>query len=102
MVASFPVADSDDIMLVTDGGKLIRIPVADIRIAGRNTQGVIVFKTGEGEKVVSAARLGEDDDDEPETSDGSDGAAEGATIETAAHGDDAGGTAPPGAPSERE
>ncbi len=102
VVASFPVADSDDIMLVTDGGKLIRIPVADIRIAGRNTQGVIVFKTGEGEKVVSAARLGEDDDDEPETSDGSDGAAEGATIETAAHGDDAGGTAPPGAPSERE
>ena len=48
-------------MLVTDRGKLIRIPVGDIRIAGRNTQGVIVFKTGEEEKVVSAAHLGEDD-----------------------------------------
>lgn len=61
VVASFPVADRDDIMLVTDRGKLIRIPVGDIRIAGRNTQGVIVFKTGEEEKVVSAAHLGEDD-----------------------------------------
>ena len=61
VVASFPVADRDDIMLVTDRGKLIRIPVGDIRIAGRNTQGVIVFKTGDEEKVVSAAHLGEDD-----------------------------------------
>jgi DNA gyrase subunit A len=61
VVASFPVADRDDIMLVTDRGKLIRIPVGDIRVAGRNTQGVIVFKTGEEEKVVSAAHLGEDD-----------------------------------------
>ena len=60
VVASFPVADRDDIMLVTDRGKLIRIPVGDIRVAGRNTQGVIVFKTGEEEKVVSAAHLGED------------------------------------------
>ena len=40
---------------------MIRIPVGDIRIAGRNTQGVIVFKTGEDEKVVSAAHLREDD-----------------------------------------
>ncbi len=45
LVASFPVEDSDQIMLVTDAGKLIRCPVDDVRIAGRNTQGVRIFKT---------------------------------------------------------
>ncbi len=59
VVASFPVLQSDEIMLVTDGGKLIRIPVHDIRIAGRKTQGVTLVRTAETESVVSAARLGE-------------------------------------------
>ena len=45
LVASFPVDDSDQIMLVTDAGQLIRCPVDDVRIAGRNTQGVRIFKT---------------------------------------------------------
>ena len=45
LVASFPVEQSDQIMLVTDGGQLIRCPVDDVRIAGRNTQGVRIFKT---------------------------------------------------------
>jgi DNA gyrase subunit A len=66
LVASFPVDPSDQIMLVTDGGQLIRCPVHDIRVAGRGTQGVIVFKTAEDEKVVSVERLsdeGEDGDD---------------------------------------
>ncbi len=57
LVASFPVEDSDQIMLVTDGGQLIRCPVDGIRIAGRSTQGVIVFSTAEGEKVASVERL---------------------------------------------
>ena len=60
LIASFPVADTDQIMLVTDGGKLIRTPIHDVRIAGRNTQGVRVFKTGEGESVVSVERVPED------------------------------------------
>jgi DNA gyrase subunit A len=60
VVASFPVAHSDQIMLVTDRGQLIRCPVDDIRIAGRKTQGVVLFKTEEGEKVVSVTRLGEE------------------------------------------
>ena len=60
LVASFPVEDSDQIMLVTDGGKLIRCPVDDVRIAGRNTQGVRIFKTDENEKVVSVERVPED------------------------------------------
>jgi DNA gyrase subunit A len=60
LVASFPVDENDQIMLVTDGGQLIRCPVDDIRIAGRSTQGVIVFNTAEGERVVSVERLGEE------------------------------------------
>ncbi len=57
VVASFPVNHEDDIMLVSDGGKLIRMPVDDIRIAGRKTQGVTLLRTAENERVVSAARL---------------------------------------------
>jgi DNA gyrase subunit A len=60
LVASFPVEDSDQIMLVTDGGKLIRCPVDDVRIAARNTQGVRIFKTEESEKVVSVERIPDD------------------------------------------
>src|SRR5215831_9853026 len=61
LVASFPVEDSDQIMLVTDKGQLIRCPVEDIRIAGRSTQGVIVFNTAEDEHVVSVEHIGEDE-----------------------------------------
>ena len=57
MVAAFPVADDDQVMLVTDRGQVIRIPVDDIRIAGRNTQGVTLFDVAEDEHVVSVARL---------------------------------------------
>ena len=60
IVASFPVEDADQIMLVTDGGQLIRCPVDGIRIAGRSTQGVIVFTTAEGERVASVERLTEE------------------------------------------
>ena len=59
LVASFPVEDGDEIMLVTDGGQLIRCPVDGIRIAGRATQGVIVFDTAEKERVVSVERISE-------------------------------------------
>jgi DNA gyrase subunit A len=51
-------------MLVTDGGQLIRCPVDGIRIAGRNTQGVRIFKTEAEEKVVSVERITEDEDEE--------------------------------------
>ena len=59
LVASFPVEHGDEIMLVTNGGQLIRCPVEGIRIAGRNTQGVIVFDTAKTEKVVSVERIPE-------------------------------------------
>jgi DNA gyrase subunit A len=60
IVAAFPIEDSDQIMLVTDGGQLIRCPVDDVRIAGRNTQGVRIFKTDGAEKVVSVERIPDD------------------------------------------
>ncbi len=59
LVASFSVKHGHGIMLVTDGGQLIRCPVEGIRVAGRNTQGVIVFDTAEAEKVVSVDRIAE-------------------------------------------
>jgi DNA gyrase subunit A len=59
LVASFPVAHGDEIMLVTDGGQLIRCSVDGIRIAGRGTQGVIVFDTAEDERVVSVEHIGD-------------------------------------------
>ena len=64
LVASFPVDDGDEIMLVTDAGQLIRVPVEGIRIAGRATQGVIVFDTAEQERVVSVDRIGEPEGEE--------------------------------------
>jgi DNA gyrase subunit A len=60
VIAAFPVVESDELLLVTDGGQLIRCPVNDIRIAGRNTQGVTLFSTAEDERVVSVARLSDD------------------------------------------
>ncbi|MDE2365002.1 MAG: DNA gyrase subunit A, partial [Hyphomicrobiales bacterium] len=72
IVASFPVEDSDQIMLVTDGGQLIRCPVEGIRIAGRGTQGVIVFNTADDEKVVSVERVAADEEDEGEAGSESD------------------------------
>ncbi|MBV5263961.1 DNA gyrase subunit A [Pinisolibacter sp. B13] len=69
LVASFPVEHTDQIMLVTDAGQLIRCPVEGIRIAGRSTQGVIVFDTAADERVVSVERIREDESDEAEATD---------------------------------
>ena len=63
LISSFPVEESDQIMLVTDGGQLIRCPVNGIRLAGRSTQGVTVFNTAENEKVVSVERVSEPEGD---------------------------------------
>ena len=53
-------------MLVTDQGKMIRTTVGDIRIAGRNTMGVTIFRVAEGEHVVSVAKIDESDEEEIE------------------------------------
>jgi DNA gyrase subunit A len=57
LIASFPVEESDQIMLVTDRGQLIRVPVEDISVMGRSTQGVIVFDTAQDERVVSVEHI---------------------------------------------
>lgn len=57
VAGSFPIDESHDILMVTDGGKIIRTPVAAVRIAGRATAGVTLFKTATGEKVVSATAI---------------------------------------------
>ncbi|MCI5048829.1 MAG: DNA gyrase subunit A [Rickettsiales bacterium] len=79
VVASFPIEAGDQILLMTNTGKLIRTPVHDVRIAGRSTQGVTLFKVDKNEQVVSAVRinesmLGDEEDDE---------ALEGEAVETA-------------------
>jgi DNA gyrase subunit A len=64
LAASFPVEEGDEILLVSDQGQLIRVRVAQIRIAGRNTQGVTIFRKAEDEHVVSVERLAEAGGDE--------------------------------------
>jgi DNA gyrase subunit A len=70
VVASFPVSDADQVMLISNGGQLIRMGITDVRVASRKTQGVTLFRTAADEKVVSAAWLpemsGEDEDTEAE------------------------------------
>jgi DNA gyrase subunit A len=60
-VASFPVEESDELMLMTDGGQLIRTHVRDVRIARRQTQGVTLLRVEEGDRVVSVTRIGDTD-----------------------------------------
>jgi DNA gyrase subunit A len=66
LAAAFPVEEGDDLLMVTSGGQMIRTPVAQIRIVGRASQGVTVFRTAEGEKVVSVERLADSGGDDAE------------------------------------
>lgn len=74
IVASFRVDDTDQVMMVSNGGQLIRMPVENIRFVGRQTLGVTLFKVAAGEEVVSVAMIREDDEDEDaESGEGGDG-----------------------------
>ena len=66
VLASFPAHDGEQLMMVTDQGKLIRLPVGQIRIMGRGTQGVTLFDVAKDEHVVSAAKISEDDSEAPD------------------------------------
>jgi DNA gyrase subunit A len=70
VVASFPVRQGEALMLVTDQGKMIRTTVGDIRIAGRNTMGVTIFRVADNEHVVSVAKIDESDEEEIEVEGG--------------------------------
>ena len=82
VVASFPARQGEQLMLVTDQGKVIRTTVADIRVMGRNTQGVTIFRVAENEHVVSVAKIDESDEEEIEVEGGDEIAPEdGAVVE---------------------
>ena len=66
LVAAFAVEENDDLMMVTDGGQLIRTKVSQIGIKGRATQGVKLIRVDEAEKVVSVERLTEPEGDDDE------------------------------------
>ncbi len=66
LAAAFPVEETDDLLMVTSGGQMIRTRVEQVRIVGRSSQGVTIFRTAEGEKVVSVERLAETPGDEGE------------------------------------
>jgi DNA gyrase subunit A len=81
VVASFPAHQGEALMLVTDQGKMIRTTVGDIRVMGRNTQGVTIFRVAEGEHVVSVAKIDESEEEEIEIEGGDELAPEeGATV----------------------
>ncbi|WP_157217645.1 DNA gyrase subunit A [Flavisphingomonas formosensis] len=63
VVSSFPAHNGEELMLVTDQAKMIRTTVGDIRVAGRNTQGVTIFRVADDEHVVSAARIEESEEE---------------------------------------
>ena len=77
LAAAFPIEEGDQIILVTNGGQLIRCPVHDVRIASRNTQGVRIFRTGEDEHVVSVERIPEDATEDDADNGSGDGEANG-------------------------
>ncbi len=64
VIGNFPVDETDQIIMVTDQGKIIRTPIHDVRVMGRGTQGVTLFDVAEGEHIVSVAKLEDTGDDE--------------------------------------
>ena len=77
LAASFPVDEGDQILLVTDQGQLIRTPVSQVRMVGRNTSGVIIFRTSAEEHVVSVERLADTGEDDAEDAAGPETGGEG-------------------------
>ncbi|PPQ35739.1 DNA gyrase subunit A [Rhodopila globiformis] len=86
VVATFPVREGDDIMMVTDAGRLIRVPVDQVRCSGRQTMGVTLFRVDKGEHVTSVFTVLEDETDDNGAADG--GAADGGAADNGANGAD--------------
>jgi len=76
VVMAAPITADEQVMMVTDQGKLIRTPVHDVRIASRNTKGVTLFKVAEGERIVSVAKLQETEEDDEANNDADDQASD--------------------------
>jgi DNA gyrase subunit A len=82
VVASFPATKGDQLMLVTDQAKLIRMPLDSLRVLGRGTAGVRLFNVGDNEHVVGAAKIDESDEDDAEISNENGTEGEAAGIDT--------------------
>ncbi len=70
IVATFPIKNDQEVMMVSDGGQIIRMPVHDVRVTGRTSQGVILFRVGGEERIVSVAALDKDETGESPEADG--------------------------------
>jgi len=81
VVGSALVASTDEVMIITDGGKLIRTRVAEVSVIGRNTQGVMLIRLSDDERVVAFQRVGESEDSDDEDEDGEDGENEGVDVD---------------------
>jgi DNA gyrase subunit A len=86
VVASFPVENDTGLVMMTDGGQLIRTGVGDVRIAGRSTRGVTLFRVGDEERVVTVTHLRDHDDGGESEEEGEGGSAEGVVAEDAENG----------------
>ncbi|GHF28012.1 DNA gyrase subunit A [Kordiimonas sediminis] len=86
VVAAFPITEGEQVMMVTDQGKLIRTPVHDVRIASRNTKGVTLFKVSDKETIVSVAKLQEDSSDDDDSGEDVTGSEEGTAATEATEG----------------
>ena len=75
-IGALQVVDDDEIMMITNGGKIIRTNMQNVRVIGRNTQGVNLFRLAKGEKVVGMDRMAEPSEDEDEESNEADTPAE--------------------------
>jgi DNA gyrase subunit A len=73
VVGAMQVTDEDELMMITNGGKIIRISMRDLRVIGRNTQGVRLFKLDEGEKVMAVDRMAEIISEDEEGEEGENG-----------------------------
>ena len=83
VVASFPVKTDNQLVMVSDGGQLIRCPVAGISVVGRSSRGVTIFNVADEERVVSVSRLSDDDDEEAGEEAGEEGVEEAEATSTA-------------------
>jgi DNA gyrase subunit A len=83
VVGAVLVSDEDQVMLISDGGTLVRTRVAEISVLGRNTQGVRLIKLSNGEKLVGIERVAETDDDEESSEEGGEGSLAGGDASSA-------------------
>ena len=101
VVAAFPVIDTDQLVMVSDGGQLIRCPVSGISVVGRSTRGVTIFKTAENESVVSVSRMRDAIGDDEENDD-EEGITDGEHVSEIADGGSESPKEPPAEPTEEE